>query len=365
MEYTNFFSGVQDYRVQGRIQHHLNDILMLSLCAVLSGADDFEEIEDYGKEKEEFLKSFLLLPNGIPSHDTINRVFEHICPKEFLSCLSQETKSILDLLSKRRISIDGKVLRATREQGKANSGLCIVSAWANDISLTLGQLRVAKKSNEKTAIPELISTLDLDKSLVSIDAIACQKGVAKQISEAGGDYILALKKNQKILYEQAMYEFERQKSSLNSDTWIDFGSGRIETRKAYVLDNLCFVDQAKDWKNLRSIFIIEAQREKGDKLQKQTRLYISSLNISPKEANIHIREHWSIENSLHWQLDVTFKEDRSRCKKGNAPDNMNILRKTALNLLKRTKGKESMKNKRKKAGWNDKFLLEILKTCDF
>lgn len=364
MEYINFFSGVRDYRVQGRIRHLLSDILMLSLCAVLSGADDFEEIEDYGKEKEIFLKTFLALPNGIPSHDTINRLFEHIDPNEFLHCLSQHSKAVLDLLSTCHICIDGKVLRGTRNGTKFNSGLCIVSAWVNELSLTLGQVRVAKKSNEKTAIPELLETLDLNQALVSIDAIACQKDIAAQIIGGGGDYILALKKNQKKLYEQAVDEFERQKSSLTPDIWTDFGSGRIETRKAYVLNNLTFIDQAHNWDGLKSILIIEAQREKGSKVQKQTRLYISSLDISPKQANINVRKHWSIENSLHWQLDVTFKEDRSRTRKGNAPDNMNILRKTALNLLKRTEGKESIKNKRKKAGWNNDFLQKILKMSE-
>jgi predicted transposase YbfD/YdcC len=362
MVYTDFFSDITDLRVKGRTTHLLGDILLLSLCAVICGADDFEDIENYGKEKESFLKTFMALPGGIPSHDTIDRVFRRICPKELGNCLLRHSKGILDYLDKYHVGIDGKVLRATATSGQKKSGLCIVSAWASEQGLCLGQLRMDSKSNEKTAIPELLRELDLERAIVSIDAIACNGPVAETIVGKGGDYILALKSNQKTLYQQAQSEFERQRPGLQPDIWEDFGSGRIEKRTAFVLDNLAFVDEASKWQGLESIFVVEALRELPDgRKQEQTRYYISSLSLSAAQANKAVRSHWSIENNLHWQLDVSFNEDRSRIIKDNAPENMACLRKIALQMITPLKGKQSIKSCRKIAGWNDGFLLEILK----
>jgi len=365
MESTDFFSGIADPRVVGRTTHLLCDILLLSLCAVICGADDFEDIENYGKEKEAFLREFMSLPGCIPSHDTIDRVFRMICPKELSSCLSRHSKGILEYLGKYHVGIDGKVLRGTAVSGHKKSGLCIVSAWASEQSLCLGQLRMDSKSSEKTAIPALLGELDLKQAIVSIDAIACTQSVAEMIIDKGGDYILALKGNQKNLYLEAQGEFERQKPGLKPDIWEDFGSGRIERRTAFVLDELRFIDEASRWKGAKAVFVVEACREFPDgKKQEQTRFYISSLSLSPEEANKAVRSHWSIENSLHWQLDISFNEDRSRIAKDNAPENMACMRKIALQLITPIKGKQSIKSCRKIAGWNNDFLLDILKNTE-
>lgn len=368
MEYINFFEEVEDYRVTGRCLHLLSDILMLSFCAFLSGAEDFEEVEDYGKEKFSFLSTFLQLDNGIPSHDTINRVFEGILPSQFSSCLHRHSLNILEFIERKQINIDGKVLRGTRTSESKTSGICIVSAWASEQQLTLGQVRVDKKSNEKIAVPLLLETLDLKNAIVTIDAMATHQNIADQIIGGEGDYILALKLNQKTLFEEVESEFLRQKEDLTFDKTIDFGSGRIETRTAYVMENIKFIDQAAEWKNLKSILVIESKREKNEIVQQQKRFYLCSFIPTPKQANHYIRSHWGIEGTLHWHLDVTLGEDKSKTKNGNAPENLNIIRKMTLQALKQTEGKQSIKNKRKIAGWNDEYLLKILQTfkiwCD-
>jgi len=368
MSYINFFEEVDDYRVTGRCFHFLGDILMLSLCAFLSGADDFEEVEDYGIEKIDFLSTFLYLPHGIPSHDTINRVFEHICPLQFSSCLRNHSLRILEFIGRKQINIDGKILRGTRTSERKNSGLCIVSAWASEHHLTLGQVLVDKKSNEKTVIPSLLEELDLNNAIVTIDAMATHQNIADLIIAGGGDYILALKKNQKNLFEEVESEFLRQRDSLVADKTIDFGSGRIETRTAYVVENIEFIDQLAEWESVKSILVVESKREKNEIVQEHRRFYICSFVPTPEQANQYVRAHWGIEGTLHWHLDVSFGEDKSKTKKGNAPENLNILRKIALQALKQTEGKQSIKNKRKMAGWNNEYLLKILETfkirCD-
>jgi len=368
MTYINFFEAVEDYRVTGRCFHFLGDILMLSLCAFLSGADDFEEVEDYGIEKIDFLSTFLYLPHGIPSHDTINRVFERICPLQFSKCLHNHSHHILEFVARKQINIDGKVLRGTRTSEGKNSGLCIVSAWASEYHLTLGQVVVDKKSNEKMAIPSLLEELDLNNAIVTIDAMATHQNIADLITAAAGDYILALKKNQKILLEEVESEFLRQKEGLIFDKTVDFGSGRIETRSAYVVENIELIDQLAEWQTVKSIIIIESKREKNDILQENTRFYLCSFVPTQKQANQYVRTHWGIEGTLHWHLDLSFGEDKSKTKKGNAPENLNIIRKTALQALKQIEGKQSIKNKRKMAGWNNEYLLKVLQTfkirCD-
>lgn len=365
MEYQAFFSEVKDFRVQGRCLHRLEDILILSLCAVICGAEDFEDIENYGHQKEGFLRSFLKLPNGIPSHDTIDRVFRYLDPTSLANALHRWSAEILAFLSFYQINIDGKVLRGTAEAGKRTSGLCLVSAWVADQCLSLGQVKVGEKSNEKTAIPVLLDDLDLEGAVVSIDAVACSPSIAAQIIENQGDYLLALKKNQKTIYEQVTSEMERQKALLEKDIWEDFGSGRVEKRSCYVLKDLRFIEAIEDWTGINTIVMIEAQRQKNGKKTTETRYYLSSLNVKPAEFNKLVRNHWSIENQLHWQLDVSFREDQSRTRKNNAPENMATLRKTALQALKQMDDKQSIKSRRKIAGWNDDYLIQILQNLRF
>lgn len=365
MNYQDFFSDIEDFRVEGRCLHLLSDILMLSLCAVLCGAEDYEDIENYGKHKEDFLREFLELPYGIPSHDTIDRVFRHINPTQFVHCLQRWSREILDYLSYYQLNIDGKVLRGTNPSGRKKGGICLINAWASEQGLFMGQLRSEAKSNEKTAIPELLAGLDLENALVSIDAIACQSSVTRQIKAQKGDYLLALKKNQKSLYEQVVTEIARVDADIVADVWEDFGSGRIEKRVCKVIHQLDFIDDLADWQGIASVIQVVAHRETKTKKQEETRYYLSSLAEDAHTFNRLIRNHWSIENQLHWHLDVSFREDQSRVRKDHGPENMALLRKTALQILKQVEDKQSIKSRRKMAGWDDEYLLNILKIADF
>lgn len=367
MEWKNFFSEVPDFRINRGKLHQLSDILMLSLCGVLSGAEDFEDIENYGKEKEDFLRTFLELPNGIPSHDTINRVFQYMDTVKFEESLTTWSREILDFMDYYQVNIDGKVLRGTNPSGKKKGGLCLVSAWASEQGLSLGQLKTEEKSNEKTAIPALIDSLDLKDALVSIDAIATTAEVAQQLIDKGADYLLALKKNQKTAFEQVEDWFNKHQSSFEQHVWDDFGSGRIEKRVCYMCPQIAMIDALSDWAGFKTLVMVEASREKNGQIQEEKRYYLSSRVASAKDFNGFVRNHWSIENQLHWHLDVSFCEDRSRIRKDNAPENMAILRKIALQALKQeqNKKKQSIKSKRKIAGWNDQYLLDILENLRF
>lgn len=363
MELQKFFSSVPDFRINRRKKHQLVDILFIALCAMVSGADDFEEIEAYGKRKESFLKSFLELPNGIPSHDTFNRVFKHMDKEAFGACLYGWSKELLNFVSSHitQINVDGKVLRGTAKSGFKKSGLCIVSAWIAEHHLTLGQQKVDSKSNEKTAIPELLNSLDLQDTLVSSDAAGCQLKNADLITHKGGDYLIAIKKDHKHIYEQISEWMVKRKAVLPFDHWTDFGSGRVEQRTCYIESQLGLLDDLSEWRHLKSVVMIEASREKDGKTTKEYRFYLSSLEATAKEFNHLVRNHWSIENQLHWKLDVVFREDTCRTKTGNAAENMATARKLALQLISQVKDKESMKNRRKIAGWDDGYLLNILR----
>jgi len=365
MEWKKFFEEVPDFRLNRRKLHKLGDILMLSLCAVLSGAEDFEDMENYGKQKEDFLRQFLELPNGIPSHDTINRVYNRLDKDKFAESLHRWSREILDFMEYYQLNIDGKVLRGTGQAGKKHAGICLVSAWAEEQRLVLGQKRAEEKSNEKTAIPELLEELDLQGALVSIDAIACSVKTAEIIIRKGGNYLLSLKKNQKHLFEQVSEYMQKQKKVLPQDEWQDFGSGRIEKRVCYVCDKLDLLDDLANWPEIKQVIMVEASREKDGKLQKQTRFYLSSLSTDASTSNKLVRNHWGIENNLHWMLDVVFSEDQSRTRNGNAPENMTTLRKTALQLLNQQTDKQSIKSRRKIAAWNNDYLLQLLKNLRF
>ena len=362
MNWETFFADVPDFRLNRRKKHNLLDILVIALLAVICGADDFEEIALYGQHKEAFLKTFLDLPNGIPSHDTFNRVFRLMDKKAFGTCLHRWSSQILDTLSEplTQISVDGKVLRATAKAIQKKSGLCVVSAWVSEHRLVLGQERVAAKSNEKTAIPELLKSLDLNDSLVSIDAIACEPTNAELIVEGGGHYLLALKRNQASLFEQVSERMQQTKSQLPVAEHVDFGSGRLETRRCWVETRLDLYDGLASWPSIKSIVLVEASREKHGQVGQQTRYYLSDLTLSPRAFNSHVRQHWGIENGLHWSLDVIFNEDRQRVRLGQGADNMATTRKLALQVLNRVEDKESIKNRRKRAGWDDNYLRLIV-----
>lgn len=365
MEWEKYFSGVPDFRIERSKLHKLSDILMLSLCAVLCGAEDFEDIANYGRQKEAFLRRFLALPNGIPSHDTINRIFNGLDKDKFSSSLYNWSKELLGVLEHYQIAIDGKVLRATATPGKKNSGICLVSAWAQEQRLVLGQQRVEGKSNEKTAIPELLDGLELKGAVVSIDAMACHSTIAEKVTRGGGDYLLALKKNNKDLYGQVSEHMLQQREQLPKDEWVDFGSGRVERRVCYVCEELTLLDGLDGWPAISRVVMVVASREKQGQLTEQTRFYLSSLEADAQAFNLLVRNHWGIENKLHWMLDVYFGEDRCRTHKGNGADNMATLRKMALQVLNQQTDKESIKSRRKIAGWNDDYLLNMIQNIKF
>jgi len=364
MQITEIFEEVPDFRVLGRTSHKLSDVLVLSLCAVLGGAEDYEEIAEYGRQKEDFLGSFLDLEHGIPSHDTFTRIFRFLDKEAFSNCLYRYSEEIVASLDALQINIDGKVLRATGQRAKRTSGLCLVNAWVADHCLSLGQVKVDAKSNEKTAIPTIIEDIDISGALVSIDAMGTHSKFAQQIRSKGGDYLLALKKNQKELYEQVSDWLERHQDALEKHTDIDYVGGRIERRTTWVCQELGWLDALEQWPDCSSIIMTRYERSfkqgKADSSSK-TRFYISSAKYNASLFNTSIRSHWSIENQLHWYLDVVFMEDKQRVREGNGPENMATLRKLSLQLLlqQKTKGM-SLKKLRKRAAWNDEFLIKSI-----
>lgn len=363
MKIVQIFETIPDFRNSLYVSHLLGEILIIGFCAMLSGADDFEEMAEYGKEKESFLRTFLKLPKGIPSHDTFRRVFQNIAPSAFEECLRTYAQPLLDEIDNLQINIDGKVMKATGQRGKKTAAICIVSAWASAHCLSLGQVKVNKKSNEKTAIPQIIETVDVTNALVSIDAMGCDVKIATKVRGHGGDYLLALKKNQKNLYEEVEDWMNKHKSKFGSYQQTDFQGGRIEKRTTYVCDKLDYIDESKKWLDSKTIILVESERHFKSGLQKstfQTRFYISSKLADAEYFGHAIRNHWGIENNLHWQLDVVFNEDRQRLKVGNAPENVAIMRKLVLQSLLKNKGRKSVKTFRKKVAWSDDLLIDVL-----
>ena len=356
------FGQIEDHRSHINQLDNLVDILLIGIIAVISGAETWEQMVGFAKSKETFLKKFLELPNGIPSKVTVNRVFSAIDSEQFESCFIEWVNSISDLSKGQVIAIDGKTIRGAKSHGK-KSPIHMVSAWACENNLVLGQVKTAEKSNEIIAIPELLDILDKAEQTVNIDAMGTQKEIAEKIIAQDADYILAVKANQPQLLEHVVDEFRFSKQS-ETCTNHDLDHGRIETRTCSVINDFQFIEHNNQWKNLKTIIKIESTREfkNSDKsIEKATRYYISSLQNDANEFQKKIRSHWAIENKLHWTLDVAFSEDASRKRAGNAAQNYSILLKIALNLLKNEASKKlSMKSKRLEAGWNEDYLLKIL-----
>lgn len=361
----DLFAAVRDFRQKRRQKFALYEVLVLALCAIICGAEDFHQIEDYCNKKIDFFRRFLALPHGIPSHDTFNRIFNLLGSDQLLDILTERARALVALLESEQIAhvcIDGKKQRGSAPTAQGNAGFWTVTAWLSKYHLVLGQQKVAGKSNEKKAIPELIAVLDLRQTTVSIDAMGCQKNIALLLRQKLANYILSLKNNNKRLYRQVLayyQEFVLSAPWPQADTQ-EQGHGRIEKRNCYVLTDLSSFDIA-GWPDLKAIVIIEAQREVNGKIEKQVRFYLSNLVLEPLAFNKLVRNHWSIENHLHWALDVALKEDQSRLRTANGPSNMNIFRKIALQMILASKGKLSMKRKIKLAGWDDNVLIEILK----
>jgi predicted transposase YbfD/YdcC len=356
-----YFSELRDPRVERTREHLLEEILLIAIAAVLSGANSWNEIEHYGKTKREWLKTFLTLPGGIPSHDTFNRVFAALDAEQFEQGFAAWVASIAKLTAGEVVAIDGKTLCGTRQAGKKQL-VHMVSAWAGANNLVLGQRKVDEKSNEITAIPKLLAALELSGTVVTIDAMGGQREIAAKIVDKKADYILAVKENQQLLLDDIKDSFKMLTADAVAEQ-IDCGHGRVETRRCSVLGDLTLLDKSDDWKGLRSLVRIEAARfhKASGKTEQETRYYISSLPPDAARLNQLVRQHWGIENKLHWVLDVAFGEDLSRKRAGNAAQNFSLLNRIALNLLKRDKTcKLGIHGKRLAAAWDHPYLLRLL-----
>ena len=354
------FSCLRDPRINRCKKHNLLDIIILSILAVLSGAESYDSIELFGRENHAFLKQLLALKNGIPSHDTINRVFQSLNPRQFERCFISWVQSIReDGVIERVISIDGKTTRGSRDSFHHRSPLHSVHAWSVENGLCLGQIECGAKTNEITVIPQILDLLDIKGSIITIDAMGTQRAIAEKIIEQGGDYILAVKGNQGGLEEEVQTTIKQIRSV--SDICVEEkGHGRIESRRCEVFEKGMIVDFDNQWKGLTSIIKITSIREFANKTETQVRFYISSLKTG-NDFNKYIRDHWSVENNLHWTLDMIFREDEQRKRANHAAANFSIVRKIALNLLKKDTGKESLRTKRLKAAWNKDYLIKLLK----
>lgn len=361
-DFKSIFSHIDDPRSDINKLHQLDDILLIGIISVICAADTWKDMETYAKAKEDFLRTFLDLPHGIPSDDTFNRVFSAIVPEQFESCFIKWVSGLVDLTGGEIIPVDGKTLRGAKSNGK-KSPFHMVSAWASKNNMVLGQVKVPDKSNEITAIPKLLELIAIKGCVVTIDAMGCQEDIAETIIKQEADYILAVKENQKQLYQDIEDEFRFGKE-IEIHTHEDLGHGRIETRKCSVIDTFEFIEKPNRWTGLKSIVKLESIREfKNSDKQRETstRYYISSLEMDAGSFQKMIRLHWGIENKLHWVLDVAFSEDASRKRTGNAAQNFSVLSKIALNLLRTDKKtKQGLKGKRLKAAYDNNYLMEII-----
>jgi len=367
-----YFSEIKDFRSRHLCRHNLIDIIGIAILAVICGADEWTEIEEYGISNESFLKDYFELPNGIPSHDTFGRVFSMLNPAEFSECFILWVKSLCSVFGKDIINIDGKKIRNSYDTESGKGAIHMVSAWSTANNLVLGQLKVSEKSNEITAIPKLLDLVEVKDSIVTIDAMETQKEIAKKIREKEADYVLALKGNQGNLLKEVEQSFEQLGASKKAaiDVELDVGHGRVEQRKCYVVEAADWLSpkEHNKWKDLTTIVKIESYTyyKNGKKEGKEStdkRFYISSLDKDAERLNHTIRRHWGVETELHWILDVAFAEDKNRVRMGHGDENLSTLRRIALNKLKNeTSVKKGVKCKRKKAGWDDEYLIKVLLT---
>jgi len=370
--FLEHFADLNDPRIERSKEHLLKDIIAIAILAIISGADGWVAIEAYGHAKYEWLKSFLELANGIPSHDTFSRVFSRIEPEQFQECFLSWVNSIVKELELEVIAIDGKTMKQSYDRNHQQKALHIVTAWSSSHQLVLGQKKVDKKSNELTAIPALIEMLEIAGSVITIDAMGCQKDITSLIVKKKGDYVLALKGNQKLLYQAVKKWFElAQKEQFlgreyNSYEQVEAGHHRVEKRQVWTVDvsELPPLHNQALWTGLKTVVMIVSERRLWNKTTTEARFYLSSLSSNAEKIAGAIRSHWGIENSLHWTLDVTFSEDKSRIRKQNSPENFALLRRLAINLLKQEKGfKGSLKMKRYLAGMDNNYLVQILNSA--
>lgn len=363
---VDHLATVPDPRIARQRWHKLSDILVIAVCAVLCGAESYPAMEDFGREREEWLRQFLELPEGIPSHDTFNRVFRLLDPVAFQSCFLRWMPGVAEVTAGEVVAIDGKALRRSFAKSTGQRAIHMVSAWASENGVVLGQRKVDTKSNEITAIPELLDLLALKGCIVTIDAMGCQRTIAQKIVAQEADYVLALKGNQPTV-EQAVEHFfvtgpaaeaHRTQSAYHEQT--EHGHGRVETRCAWISADLEAELSAIAWPGLQSVGMVEAPRTQGGKTSVERRFYLSSLPPAAEHFAQAVRKHWGIENQLHWSLDVTFREDQSRLRTGHGAENFAVLRHLALNLLRQEPSAKSLPRKRLACALNPDYLLKVL-----
>ena len=363
------FAVLSDPRVARTRKHLLSDILFIAICTVACDGEGFTDMEVFGRAKQEWLRKYLELPGGIPSHDTFGRVFSIIDPEAFTECFVNWTQAIHVATAGEVVALDGKTVRHSFDTATGKSALHLVSAWASENGLALGQVKVDDKSNEITAIPKLLEMIDVKGRIITTDAMGCQKDIVKRIIEKKGDYVLCLKGNQESLHEEVKYFFDEAQAAGFEDVdhsyfeSVEKDHGRIEIRRCWVVedDAIGWLEKEDQWPGLKSIAAICSERRTAKKTSIETRYFISSLAGQPSKLVSAAREHWAIENSLHHVLDVTFNEDASRIRKDNAPENLAILRKIVINLIKKQKNtKASIRARLKRAAWNNAYLETIL-----
>ena len=369
-QFEAHFGKIQDPRVGNAKRHKLLDILVIAICAVICGADSWTEVELFGKHKQAWFQQFLELPTGIPSHDTFGRVFAMLDPQALGKQFLEWVRAIQELTQGQVIAIDGKQVRGSADRANGKAAINLVSAWATANQLVLGQVKVQDGSNEITAIPQLLKMLDLSGCLVTIDAIGTQREIAQQIVDQSGDYLLAVKENQGRLYENLEYLFQLEReedfrhSPCSYAKQVNKKHGRLEIRECWATsdeDYLNYLGERDKWPQVQTVAMTRSERRIGEQVEVKFRYFISSLAAPAKQILKSKRTHWTIENQLHWVLDIAFREDASRVRKDHAPENFAILRHMALNLLKQEKSVSGgVKAKRLLAGWDQVYLLKVL-----
>lgn len=362
-----YFSIIQDPRVERTRQHSLHDILVIAICAVICGADGWVAVEQFGRSKEEWFRSFLDLAHGIPSHDTFGRVFAALDTQAFTAAFVKWMAAIANLTDGEVVAIDGKTLRRSFDRASAKAAIHMVSAWAQGNHVVLGQVKTEEKSNEITAIPRLLDLLDIKGCIVTIDAMGCQKEIAAKIVEKGADYMLCLKGNHEKFHMEIQEYFKEALVNDFDGVTHDYaestekGHGRVEIRRAWCTDDLDWFEHREDWAGLSSIGMIERECVENEERSIEQRYFIASIPGDDAPKFLHTsRVHWGIE-SMHWILDVAFREDDCRVRVGNAAANLGVLRHVALNLLKQEKTlKVGIKNKRLRAGWDESYMVKVL-----